>query len=373
MEHILAVVNPLAALSAGVELFAAVVAALLLVACVMEDAFHQKSTRYLMAILGIHVVLLVGDASVWLMDGVPGHEAIERALVLLVDLLGYVALALFSCFTAEFLGHYAPVSPWVVRGTCWTCGIMAVLWAVATIGSGLAYDFAGGGYAEGILYWAGTASAIAILIFNMSLVLWYRKVLGHRATVIFSLYSVLPLIGYALQSFWSVTPVYLGSVIALVLCYAVVHVDQTRRLAQQERELAESRVSIAVSQIQPHFLFNALNSICYLCGVDGKEAQKALREFSDYLRMNIDSIGVHIPVLFSAELSTSRRISSSRSCVLRMTCGSSSMFALPTSRCRRSPSSRWLRTRSSTVCAKSPEGVPSSLRPTSSIASMRSW
>lgn len=302
MDALLDSIDALSALSAGVELFAAIVVALLFAACVIENGYRQRATRYLMVILAIHVVLLACDAAVWVLDDLSGFETLERALVLFVDFLGYVVLALFSCFTAEYIGHFTPISPRLVRGVCITCSVMAVLWAIATIGGGLAYQFDGGGYVEGIFYWVGTASAIAVLIFNMLLVLRYRKVLTMQSVAILLLYSILPLIGYALQSFWSVTPVLLGSVIALVLCYAVVHVDQTRRLAQREHELAESRVSIAVSQIQPHFLFNALNTICYLCGTDAKEAQKALREFSDYLRMNIDSIGVNKPVFFLSEL-----------------------------------------------------------------------
>ena len=303
MEELLNVIDPLSALSAGVELFAAIVVALLLAACVIENAQRQLATRFLMIILAVHVVLLLCDAAVWVLDSVPGHETAERMLVLLVDFLGYSALGLFTSFTAEYIGRYAPVSPGVVRGAILTCGVMAVLWAAATVFSGLAYQFSDGAYVEGLFYWVGTAAAIAMLLFNMAQVLWFRAVLETRTVVILLLYSILPLVGYALQPYWSVTPIYLGSVMALVLCYAVVHVDQTRQLAQQERELAESRVSIAVSQIQPHFLFNALNTICYLCGSEPKEAQKALREFSDYLRMNIDSIGVNKPVFFLAELS----------------------------------------------------------------------
>lgn len=302
MEELLNSVGALAALSAGVEVFAAAVAGLLLVACFLEGGHRRQATRYLMAILAIHVVLLASDAAVWILDCIPGHETAERLLVLLVDFLGYLALALFTCFTAEFIGHFAPVSRWVVRGACATCAAMAVLWAAATVCGGLAYQFADGSYVEGLFYWAGTASAIAMLAFNMLLVLRYSKVLELRATVILLLYSILPLIGYALQPYWPVTPIYLGSVMALVLCYAVIHVDQSRQLAQREHDLAESRVAIAVSQIQPHFLFNALNSICYLCESNPKEAQGALREFSGYLRTNIDSIGVTRPVPFSAEL-----------------------------------------------------------------------
>lgn len=302
MDELLNSIDALAALSAGVELFAAAVTGLLLVACALEGGYRQRATRYLMAILAIHVVLLTCDAIVWVLDCIPGFEMLERMLVLLVDFLGYMALALFTCFSAEYIGRFTSVSPWVTGGVVATCVVMALLWAFASVCGGLAYQFVGDGYVEGLLYWVGTASGIGILLFNMLLVMRHHRALELRAVVVLLLYSILPLIGYALQPFWAITPIYLGSVMALVLCYAVIHVDQTRQLTQRERELAESRVAIAVSQIQPHFLFNALNSICYLCESSPKEAQTALREFSDYLRMNINSIGMNRPVFFSAEL-----------------------------------------------------------------------
>lgn len=303
MRELLIGVDALSAMSASVELFAAVVAAMLLTACLIESGFRNSVTRYLMAILALHVVVLSCDAAVWIIDGASGFESLTRILVMFIDFMSYVALALFALFITKYVGQFAPIPNWVSSVAVSTCAAMAILWAAATVGGELAYNFnAGGHYVEGLFYWVGTASCVAILLFNIFLVARHRKALKPRTAVVLLLYSILPLFGLLLQPFWDVTPAYLGSTIALVLCYAVVHVDQAHQLAVRERELAESRVAIAVSQIQPHFLFNALNSIHYLCGTDSKAAQLALQEFSDYLRMNIDSIGVTKPVFFLAEL-----------------------------------------------------------------------
>ncbi|MGN0813250.1 MAG: sensor histidine kinase [Candidatus Coproplasma sp.] len=67
-------------------------------------------------------------------------------------------------------------------------------------------------------------------------------------------------------------------------------------------ELQNSRISIMLSQIQPHFLYNTLNTIHYLCGKDAEAAQNAVSSFSDYLRNNIDSIDCNELVLFDKEL-----------------------------------------------------------------------
>ena len=57
-----------------------------------------------------------------------------------------------------------------------------------------------------------------------------------------------------------------------------------------------------LSQIKPHFLYNALNAIHYLCEKDPLLAQNAISEFSDYLRGNLDSVNINRTVLFSKEL-----------------------------------------------------------------------
>ena len=59
---------------------------------------------------------------------------------------------------------------------------------------------------------------------------------------------------------------------------------------QAESKLAESRISIMLSQIQPHFLYNALTAIARLCNKDPVEARKATINFAHYLRGNMESL-----------------------------------------------------------------------------------
>lgn len=49
-----------------------------------------------------------------------------------------------------------------------------------------------------------------------------------------------------------------------------------------------NEISIKISQIQPHFLYNSLNSIYYLCEKNPKQAQIAIKNFSEYLHGNLE-------------------------------------------------------------------------------------
>ena len=69
-----------------------------------------------------------------------------------------------------------------------------------------------------------------------------------------------------------------------------------------EKELYEAKVQIMVSQIRPHFMYNALSSIAMLCTLDPEKAQEAIVEFSDYIRCNMDSLKQTAPVPFEKEI-----------------------------------------------------------------------
>ena len=71
---------------------------------------------------------------------------------------------------------------------------------------------------------------------------------------------------------------------------------------QKEKELMESRITLMISQIQPHFLYNSLNSIYHLCDMDAKLAQQAIGDFSEYRHHVLSSLKRTTPVLFEQEL-----------------------------------------------------------------------
>lgn len=82
---------------------------------------------------------------------------------------------------------------------------------------------------------------------------------------------------------------------------AVTDYQRAARTEHLERELENSRTSIMLSQLQPHFLYNVLNSIYYLCGHDPQAAQEAVDKFSDYLRNNMESLEQKEFILFDEE------------------------------------------------------------------------
>jgi two-component system, LytTR family, sensor kinase len=76
--------------------------------------------------------------------------------------------------------------------------------------------------------------------------------------------------------------------------------DYTRlqkRLAEVAKEKAEAELNFLKSQINPHFLFNSLNSVYFLIDKENEQARNALHKFSDMLRYQLyECNGERIPV-----------------------------------------------------------------------------
>ena len=61
-------------------------------------------------------------------------------------------------------------------------------------------------------------------------------------------------------------------------------VKDTEKMQELERQAAESELQALRSQIQPHFLFNMLNSINVLVHINPEKASYTLTKLSDFLR-----------------------------------------------------------------------------------------
>ena len=70
--------------------------------------------------------------------------------------------------------------------------------------------------------------------------------------------------------------------------------------------MAEQRIKIMMSQIQPHFLYNTLSSIQALCLADPEKAFDVTEKLGTYLRQNIDSLDQPQLIPFEKELEHTR-------------------------------------------------------------------
>lgn len=84
-----------------------------------------------------------------------------------------------------------------------------------------------------------------------------------------------------------------GAAVKLMFDYSRLQ----QRMAETAKEKAEAELNFLKSQINPHFLFNSLNSVYFLIDKNNAEARESLHKFSDMLRYQLYEVnGAKIPV-----------------------------------------------------------------------------
>lgn len=101
-----------------------------------------------------------------------------------------------------------------------------------------------------------------------------------------------------------VTFLTMAIIVCSVFYYIWLHLQFVR---EHEDDLkAKQRIQIMLSQIQPHFLYNTLSAIQYLCSRDPKAAEETTGKFARYLQGNMNALSGEETIPFSLELEHTR-------------------------------------------------------------------
>ena len=144
---------------------------------------------------------------------------------------------------------------------------------------------------------------LAGMITDASILIQYRE--KYRKEVLISLlsYIVLPAAACMVQIFYyGISFVNISICISAIFIFIVAIMDQSRILEENTKEMYDLRIQIMLSQIRPHFIYNTLTTIKYLCKKDPQQAAETIDEFAAYLRGNLDSLTAEKMVPFEKEL-----------------------------------------------------------------------
>ena len=158
-------------------------------------------------------------------------------------------------------------------------------------------------YHRGPAWLASQLVLVPMVAFDAYLIIRYGKNMWKAGMAAVLAFGIIPLAGCIVQwRFYGISASYAAMSLAIYVIYFSVKVEQDYRIEKQQKELAESRTAIMLSQIQPHFMYNALTTIASLCESNPQEAKKTTLSFSRYLRQNLESVNKRIPVPVTSEL-----------------------------------------------------------------------
>ncbi|WP_051197207.1 sensor histidine kinase [Butyrivibrio sp. XBB1001] len=257
-------------------------------------------------------IMLFFDAWAWYFDAVPG--ALNHSILQVSNYISFICNALIPVLLAEYviLSVDEEKRSKKVIIIVSVIAVCAVLFLAFSQISGFVYTInpETNEYKRGLGFVIWTV--LVLLEANVVFVYTFLKKENmdkKRFGAIVS-FIVIPIIATAIQLF--VYGISLSNIaiilVALVMFAQALEdnakmiVEQRERISNQEKQLQDLRTRIAISQIKPHFLYNALNSIYVLCDKDTDKAKEMVNSLSEYLRANIASIDADKPIPFEKEL-----------------------------------------------------------------------
>ena len=296
--------NEMIELNIGLLVFAILVTFFILLGCVGYKSRNLSYMRNFVWIVCMNLVMLIGECGLWIMK-------LGFKNVWLTKLFGFfsygggtiMALFYLFCILSFVEERGAPDvsyrSAYLMRIVC---GCYLVLVFLSMFNGMLFQVDAHGNLTDGPYYWITWLIDPMILLIEILVVVHYRKNLSRFGTIVMLNFGLVSLLTTGLQSIWYPVPELLACTLALLLMFMLFYWEMAKNLVENERELMQSQMSLAISQIQPHLLYNTSSTIAELCRKDSAMAEEVTNRFALYLRGNLEHMGDSFPVEFSKEL-----------------------------------------------------------------------
>ena len=311
----------------ALEMWGAVFCAIFLVFIWLNSGKKSRNDRLLSNLIFHIALLLVCDCLAWFTRGGSGTVSgvVVRVSNYLVFVLNYALGLIVLQHIEEMLKPKEKTLPkWLREALIFTC-LLGVALVTASQFTGLLYTIGADNlYARAPGYWTiCVVAGIMLLLLIICVAITYKDLPKGQA-VSYLLFCTLTTIASAAQFlFYGISFVNISMTVGIVFHFIAYEKDRLSyaakqenaviagqlalaqkeaQIAQKEAQIANQQTKIVLSQIQPHFLYNALSAISILCKRDPEKARLAVDSLSDYLRTNLDSLRFEKLVSFSKEL-----------------------------------------------------------------------
>lgn len=301
----------------SMELWAAIFCVIMAV-CLFFNKGMSRYKRTLLLYMELSGAVLVGmDACAWAFRGYPGtmgywmvrisnFMVFFMSDVILLIVHEYVCMNIYAThmeYDGEDLKHRIlkiREAPFRVRIVYYVAIIGMILVIVSQFTNLYYYFDEHNFYHRNTFYFVSLLVGFIAMAIDASLLIQNRAKMKKLVFVSLLSYLAFPFLAAVCLVFYYGISLLNISIVLSFMCIFVV------AMIEQGEELRDTRAELMVSQMQPHFIYNALTAIKYLCKHDPEMAAQTIDEFSGYLRGNIDSLTEKDTIPFEKELEHTR-------------------------------------------------------------------
>ena len=311
----------------ALEMWGAVFCGIFLVFIGLNPGKKSRNDQLLTGLLFHIALLLVCDCIAWLCRGGEGMAVAIAVRVsnYLVFVLNYALGLIVLQHVNWLLKQNGKELPQRLReAVMFTC-MLGVALVTASQFTGLLYTIGPDNlYVRAPGYWTICVVAGIMLLLLIACVAIHYKSLPKGQAVSYLFFCTLTALASVGQFlFYGISLVNISMTVGIVFLFIAYEKDRLAlaakqenaviasqlelaqkeaQIAQKEAQITQQQTKIVLSQIQPHFLYNALSAISVLCKRDPDTAKAAVDSLADYLRANLDSLRFEKLVSFQREL-----------------------------------------------------------------------
>ena len=290
--------DPFTTVGVVLELFFAILTTSTYASVVFGSHAHRRFRSYFLWMLALNTLGLLSDVLYWGigLEFLPFFPQIQEATYYISYASAFPLLIFYSTYLISYINEnpkelqrYA-----VLVGGLSADGLLLVVISVFTAHIGTPI------WRLQDHQWLYFFFLILPMVVVITIIWNFRKMLTNRKAISFLCYELLVAGAVVFDIILGeITLAHAVTAFCLLQIYITVQIDYEK---QQEEQLVQQRISIMLSQIQPHFLYNALTSIRALCRTDARKAEQALTDFTRYLRGNLNALSTTGCVPFLNEL-----------------------------------------------------------------------
>ena len=285
---------------------ATAIAAIGLILSISARYTKQVYKKYLVAVFSLLTAYTVSNLVLWNIPEDNGNVFVSYLFLFSESLFSSMVLPVLNSFLLYCAGKQQRKNPFVyITVSLW--GVYFILLVIAQFTKWIYYYTPDNEYFRGPLYPVLLVPLVLLMAVNLFALFRYRAQLSRRYRIAFTVYFLVPLMCMVVQMFYSdVLMAVLGSAVSALIMLLIIVMDQMDRQVAQARKIAMQKANINVLQMRPHFIYNTMMSIYYLCKQDSDKAQQVTLDFTSYLRNNFTAIASEDAIPFRDELEHTR-------------------------------------------------------------------
>ena len=281
---------------------------LLLFFYLSDKDLKNKENNSFLAICFFNIVFILGDLTDWCCNGLAKNW--YPTALQIGQFVYYITIIPFIYSLLRYVYYYLSKYkklPILYLRIAAVISIIHFAGSILTLFAGAKWGYYG--ISEENIYTRGNLAFVSCILpfytYLITPVMTFqcRKFLKKSTICALLSYAWMPFIGNIIQiCFRGINTLVPSLTLSLLFIFINVQSDSEMQLEKNKQALTEARIVTMMSQIKPHFLYNILTTIRYLCDKDPAIAKECINDLSTFLRASMDSITNSAPIPLTQEL-----------------------------------------------------------------------